>query len=312
MGLAAPAGRGRPGRQRLHAGCATSSRRVGWGVRGHVAQWRPQTRGLFGCGGIELRPFPTHTCFRRLRDQGQQRSGDHPETAAGSTLGPDLRERPRPQPRAPRHRSHWAGGRSGAEVAGPRDRLGELADPCRFVQPVATTLRIVNGSGATRSWGRRPHPPTCATMSPVRRVDDERPRLGDPPRTATGREADGIESTVRSQPGTGTTDCGATIEGMKPAEAQRDRQGRLRPSWPAPSRWLGRPVGADRPKACRARPACEVSTSDPESASPETAAPRDSADRHPGVRNCASIAGRRRPRSASGASRSCRRPRPER
>ena len=67
MGLAAPAGRGRPGRQRLHAGCATSSRRVGWGVRGHVAQWRPQTRGLLGCGGIELRPFPTHTCFRRLR-----------------------------------------------------------------------------------------------------------------------------------------------------------------------------------------------------------------------------------------------------
>ena len=66
MGLAAPAGRGRPGRQRLHAGCATSSRRVGWGVRGHVAQWRPQTRGLLGCGGIELRPFPTHTCFRRL------------------------------------------------------------------------------------------------------------------------------------------------------------------------------------------------------------------------------------------------------
>ena len=36
-----------------------------WGVRGHVAQWRPQTRGLFGCGGLELRPFPTHTCFRR-------------------------------------------------------------------------------------------------------------------------------------------------------------------------------------------------------------------------------------------------------
>ena len=67
MGLAAPAGRGRPGRQRLHAGCATSSRRVGWGVRGHVAQWRPQTRGLLGCGGIELRPFPTHTCFRRPR-----------------------------------------------------------------------------------------------------------------------------------------------------------------------------------------------------------------------------------------------------
>ena len=66
MGLAAPAGRGRPGRQGLHAGCATSSRRVGWGVRGHVAQWRPQTRGLLGCGGIELRPFPTHTCFRRL------------------------------------------------------------------------------------------------------------------------------------------------------------------------------------------------------------------------------------------------------
>ena len=64
--FAAPAGRGRPGRQRLHAGCATSSRRVGWGVRGHVAQWRPQTRGLFGCGGLELRPFPTHTCFRRL------------------------------------------------------------------------------------------------------------------------------------------------------------------------------------------------------------------------------------------------------
>ena len=120
------------------------------------------------------------------RDQGQQRSGDHPETAAGSTLGPDLRERPRPQPRAPRHRSHRAGGRSGAEVAGARDRLGKLADPCRFVQPVATTLRIVNGNGATRSWGRRAHPPTCATMSPVRRVDDERPRLGDPPRTAHG------------------------------------------------------------------------------------------------------------------------------
>ena len=57
----APAGRGRPGRQRLHAGCATSSRRVGWGVRGHVAQWRPQTRGLLGCGGIELRPFPPPT-----------------------------------------------------------------------------------------------------------------------------------------------------------------------------------------------------------------------------------------------------------
>ena len=68
MGLAAPAGRGRPGRQRLHAGCATSSRRVGWGVRGHVAQWRPQTRGLLGCGGSELRPFPTHTCFRRLEN----------------------------------------------------------------------------------------------------------------------------------------------------------------------------------------------------------------------------------------------------
>ena len=61
-GPCGPAGRGRPGRQGLHAGCATSSRRVGWGVRGHVAQWRPQTRGLFGCGGIELRPFPTHTC----------------------------------------------------------------------------------------------------------------------------------------------------------------------------------------------------------------------------------------------------------
>ena len=71
MGLAAPAGRGRPGRQRLHAGCATSSRRVGWGVRGHVAQWRPQTRGILGCGGIELRPFPTHTCFRRLGFIGQ-------------------------------------------------------------------------------------------------------------------------------------------------------------------------------------------------------------------------------------------------
>ena len=73
MGLAAPAGRGRPGRQRLHAGCATSSRRVGWGVRGHVAQWRPQTRGLLGCGGIELRPFPTHTCFRRLGKLGRTR-----------------------------------------------------------------------------------------------------------------------------------------------------------------------------------------------------------------------------------------------
>ena len=59
--------RGRPGRRRLHAGCATSSRRVGWGVRGHVTQRRPQTRGLFGCGGIELRPFPTHTCFRVFR-----------------------------------------------------------------------------------------------------------------------------------------------------------------------------------------------------------------------------------------------------
>ena len=75
MGLAAPAGRGRPGRQRLHAGCATSSRRVGWGVRGHVAQWRPQTRELLGCGGIELRPFPTHTCFRRLRIDGQLELG---------------------------------------------------------------------------------------------------------------------------------------------------------------------------------------------------------------------------------------------
>ena len=73
MGLAAPAGRGRPGRQRLHAGCATSSRRVGWGVRGHVAQWRPQTRGLLGCGGLELRPFPTHTCFRRLVFRGRDR-----------------------------------------------------------------------------------------------------------------------------------------------------------------------------------------------------------------------------------------------
>ena len=72
MGLAAPAGRGRPGRQRLHAGCATSSRRVGWAVRGHVAQWRPQTRRLFGCGGLELRPFPTHTCFRRLVDVGSR------------------------------------------------------------------------------------------------------------------------------------------------------------------------------------------------------------------------------------------------
>ena len=75
MGLAAPAGRGRPGRQRLHAGCATSSRRVGWGVRGHVAQWRPQTRGLLGCGGIELRPFPTHTCFRRLPDPDVAKAG---------------------------------------------------------------------------------------------------------------------------------------------------------------------------------------------------------------------------------------------
>ena len=77
MGLAAPAGRGRPGRQRLHAGCATSSRRVGWGVRGHVAQWRPQTRGLFGCGGLELRPFPTHTCFRRPRNHSRDTEGLH-------------------------------------------------------------------------------------------------------------------------------------------------------------------------------------------------------------------------------------------
>ena len=41
----------------------------GWagGVRGHVAQWRPQTRGLLGCGGIELQPFPPPTpVFRRL------------------------------------------------------------------------------------------------------------------------------------------------------------------------------------------------------------------------------------------------------
>ena len=64
MGLAAPAGRGRLGRQRLHAGCATSSRRVGWGVRGHVAQWRPQTRGLFGCGGLELRAIPHPHLFQ--------------------------------------------------------------------------------------------------------------------------------------------------------------------------------------------------------------------------------------------------------
>ena len=85
MGLAAPAGRGRPGRQRLHAGCATSSRRVGWGVRGHVAQWRPQTRGLLGCGGIELRPFPTHTCFRRLRRPRRRGASPPPLTSAAQS-----------------------------------------------------------------------------------------------------------------------------------------------------------------------------------------------------------------------------------
>ena len=79
-GPCGPAGRGRPGRQRLHAGCATSSRRVGWGVRGHVAQWRPQTRGLLGCGGIELRPFPTHTCFRRLSYVTGRRAGCAPDS----------------------------------------------------------------------------------------------------------------------------------------------------------------------------------------------------------------------------------------
>ena len=120
MGLAAPAGRGRLGRQRLHAGCATSSRRVGWGVRGHVAQWRPQTRGLFGCGGLELRPFPTHTCFRRLgklpshrRAVGphrpvlrgvprrpRHRVGRAPEVQPLPGVEPLLRRQPRARPRA--------------------------------------------------------------------------------------------------------------------------------------------------------------------------------------------------------------------
>ena len=120
MGLAAPAGRGRLGRQRLHAGCATSSRRVGWGVRGHVAQWRPQTRGLLGCGGIELRPFPTHTCFRRLgklpshrRAVGphrpvlrgvprrpRHRVGRAPEVQPLPGVEPLLRRQPRARPRA--------------------------------------------------------------------------------------------------------------------------------------------------------------------------------------------------------------------
>ena len=63
-GLAAPAGRRVPP-STVTPDVRPSSRRVGWGVRGHVAQWRPQTRGLLGCGGLELRPFPTHTCFRR-------------------------------------------------------------------------------------------------------------------------------------------------------------------------------------------------------------------------------------------------------
>ena len=35
-------------------------------VRGHGAQQRPRTRGLFGWGGIELGPAPTHTSLRRL------------------------------------------------------------------------------------------------------------------------------------------------------------------------------------------------------------------------------------------------------
>ena len=40
---------------------------MGWGVRGHVAQWRPQTRGLFGCGGLELRPFPNPHLFQETQ-----------------------------------------------------------------------------------------------------------------------------------------------------------------------------------------------------------------------------------------------------
>ena len=125
MGLAAPAGRGRPGRQRLHAGCATSSRPVGWGVRGHVAQWRPQTRGLLGCGGIELRPFPTHTCFRRPARRGACR----PSRAAAATLAqspagssPGAAS---PLPRSPAR--SCTPSRSGAP-----DPAAPPAFPCRF------------------------------------------------------------------------------------------------------------------------------------------------------------------------------------
>ena len=72
---------------------------MGWGVRGHVAQWRPQTRGILGCGGIELRPFPTHTCFRRLATARSVSGGCRATTccrtsdalgAAGVQLGPGV------------------------------------------------------------------------------------------------------------------------------------------------------------------------------------------------------------------------------
>ena len=35
-----------------------------------MAQWRPQTRGLFGCGGLELRPFSHPHLFRRRPRKG--------------------------------------------------------------------------------------------------------------------------------------------------------------------------------------------------------------------------------------------------
>ena len=84
MGLAARPGRGRPGRRRLHAGRATSSRRVGLTCGGHGAQQRPRTRGFFWLGRHRTGAIPTHTCFRRLH----LRRRSAPPSAASRSLRP--------------------------------------------------------------------------------------------------------------------------------------------------------------------------------------------------------------------------------
>ena len=72
MGLAAPAGRGRPGRQRLHAGCATSSRRVGWGVRGHRGAVEAANAGAFWLRRPRTTAIPHPHLFQETQKLGHR------------------------------------------------------------------------------------------------------------------------------------------------------------------------------------------------------------------------------------------------